>query len=107
MARPKKLEPEQIKTELNNLKDQWVYDPLKSNISVTYNCPSFSHTMLLANGVAHIAEKVDHHPAITIDYKKITFCLSTHDAGGLTELDFKLARHIETLQYKPQSNSEW
>jgi 4a-hydroxytetrahydrobiopterin dehydratase len=40
---------------------------------------------------------MDHHPDIDIRYTKITFTLSTHDAGGITENDLSLARTIETL----------
>ena len=40
--------------------------------------------------VATVAEKMDHHPEWTNVYKRVTVNLSTHDAGGITELDFKL-----------------
>jgi len=41
---------------------------------------------------ALVAEKLDHHPEWFNVYKTVTVTLSTHDAGGLTELDIKLAR---------------
>ena len=41
--------------------------------------------------VATVAEKMDHHPEWSNVYKRVTVDLSTHDAGGITELDFKLA----------------
>jgi 4a-hydroxytetrahydrobiopterin dehydratase len=45
--------------------------------------------------VADLAETMDHHPDLDIRYNKITVCLSTHSAGGITSKDFELARAIE------------
>src|ERR1039457_3440996 len=45
--------------------------------------------------VAEIAEAAHHHPDITINYTRVTFSCSTHDAGGVTDKDFKLANNIE------------
>ena len=47
--------------------------------------------------VATVAEKMNHHPDIDIRYTKVSFVLSTHDAGGITEKDLVLARSIEAL----------
>lgn len=43
------------------------------------------------------AEKLDHHPEWSNVYNKVDVLLSTHDAGGLTELDFKLAKRMNAL----------
>lgn len=47
--------------------------------------------------VATVAEKLNHHPDIDIRYTKVSFVLSTHDAGGITDKDLALARSIEEL----------
>jgi 4a-hydroxytetrahydrobiopterin dehydratase len=47
--------------------------------------------------VALIAEKLDHHPEWFNVYKTVEVTLSTHDAGGLTELDIKLAQAMDAL----------
>ena len=48
--------------------------------------------------VAELAEQANHHPDILIhDYKQVRLTLTTHAAGGLTELDFELAHAIDTL----------
>ncbi len=47
--------------------------------------------------VADVAEASQHHPDIDIRYTKVHFSLSTHDAGGITQKDFDLARAIEEL----------
>jgi 4a-hydroxytetrahydrobiopterin dehydratase len=47
--------------------------------------------------VALVAEKMDHHPEWSNVYKTVEVTLSTHDAGGLTELDVKLAKEMDRL----------
>jgi 4a-hydroxytetrahydrobiopterin dehydratase len=46
---------------------------------------------------ALVAEKMDHHPEWFNVYKTVEVTLSTHDAGGLTELDVKLAAEMDRL----------
>jgi len=46
---------------------------------------------------ALIAEKMDHHPEWFNVYKTVDVTLSTHDAGGVTELDIKLATEMDRL----------
>jgi 4a-hydroxytetrahydrobiopterin dehydratase len=53
--------------------------------------------MSLVNQVARLAEQNDHHPDMTISYRKVTFRLWSHDAGGVTERDLRLAAGIENL----------
>lgn len=45
--------------------------------------------------IAFDAEEADHHPDVTINYKRLNLSLSTHHAGGLTQKDFSLARKID------------
>ena len=47
--------------------------------------------------VAVWAEKLDHHPEWSNVYNRITIELTTHDAGGLTDLDFELAGRIDEI----------
>ena len=47
--------------------------------------------------VARCAEAANHHPDIQIGWRKVTLRLSTHSKGGLTDLDFVLAREIDRL----------
>lgn len=44
--------------------------------------------------VGALAERVNHHPELTNVYNKVRIALSTHDAGGITDLDLKLAEAI-------------
>jgi 4a-hydroxytetrahydrobiopterin dehydratase len=47
--------------------------------------------------VALVAEKMDHHPEWSNVWATVVIDLSTHDAGGISELDFQLAAKIDTL----------
>ncbi len=50
------------------------------------------------NAIAILAEVADHHPDLLVyGWNKLRITLSTHDKGGLTELDFALAKKIDTL----------
>ncbi|MDT7891179.1 MAG: 4a-hydroxytetrahydrobiopterin dehydratase [Thermoproteota archaeon] len=50
------------------------------------------------NKIVPIAEELEHHPDIELkDYNKLTIKLTTHDEGGITELDFILAKKIEDI----------
>jgi 4a-hydroxytetrahydrobiopterin dehydratase len=51
--------------------------------------------MAFVTRVALRAEAMDHHPDILISYSRVTLTLSSHDAGGLTERDFRLAEKID------------
>lgn len=57
----------------------------------------FVEAVGFVNKIVPIAESMDHHPDILINYNRVTLTLSTHSAGGLTELDFALAEKINAL----------
>ena len=87
-----KLSPEQISEKLKGLAG-W---ELKGDaITKRYKFKEFMDGIRFINRIAEFAEKMDHHPDITINYTRITFSCSTHDQGGITEKDFKLAEEIE------------
>ena len=57
----------------------------------------FSEAWGFMSRVALMAEKMDHHPEWSNVYKTVDVLLATHDAGGLTELDLKLARAMDRI----------
>ena len=67
----------------------------------TYSFARFADGIGFVQQVALIADKMDHHPDIDIRYTKVTFSLSTHDAGGITQRDLDLATSIERTAFKP------
>lgn len=58
---------------------------------------SFVEAIAWVNGIAVIAESIDHHPDIDIRWRTLNFTLSTHSAGGVTALDIMLAERIDEL----------
>jgi 4a-hydroxytetrahydrobiopterin dehydratase len=63
----------------------------------TYEAPTFLAGIAFVNKVAEAAEAADHHPDIDIRWRKVTLALVTHDAGGLTWRDTKLAAEADRL----------
>ncbi|NEA32167.1 4a-hydroxytetrahydrobiopterin dehydratase [Streptomyces sp. SID13031] len=57
---------------------------------------TFMDGIRLVATVAQLAESMNHHPDIDIRYTTITFRVTNHEAGGLTDDDLVLARHIDT-----------
>lgn len=66
-------------------------------LTKTYQFPAFLTGIAFVNRVAQAAEAADHHPDIDIRWRKVTLALVTHDAGGLTWRDTKLAAEADTL----------
>jgi 4a-hydroxytetrahydrobiopterin dehydratase len=66
-------------------------------ISRTFQFADFVAAMKFVNAVADLAEQVQHHPDMDVRWNQVTLALSTHDAGGLTEKDFGMARQCEVL----------
>jgi 4a-hydroxytetrahydrobiopterin dehydratase len=58
--------------------------------------PTFMDGIRLVATVAQLAESMNHHPDIDIRYTTITFKVTSHDAGGITDDDLVLSRHIDT-----------
>jgi 4a-hydroxytetrahydrobiopterin dehydratase len=68
-----------------------------SFLTRTYTTRSWQLTLLLANAIGFLAEAAWHHPELTLSYPRLTVRLQTHDAGGITDKDFELARRIEAV----------
>ncbi|MDP4220732.1 MAG: 4a-hydroxytetrahydrobiopterin dehydratase [Bacteroidota bacterium] len=93
--RPKKLTSEEINSKLG---DGWSFDEKANAIVKEFTKLSFSNAAEFIGKIAPIANEQDHHPDILLhDYKKVRIMLSTHDAGGVTTNDFKLAKAIDAL----------
>lgn len=90
----KKLSSKQIKAALPSVPD---WKKKGAAITRTYEFKDFPKAIKFVNSVAKIAEKAWHHPDIDIRWNKVTLTLSTHDAGGLTEKDFSLAKKFNGI----------
>lgn len=75
----------------------WTHDPSRDAISRVFEFRNFVEAFGWMTRVALHAEKLNHHPEWHNVYRTVTVTLTTHDAGGLTELDLKLARRMDEL----------
>jgi 4a-hydroxytetrahydrobiopterin dehydratase len=94
MARPVALEPERIDEALRSM-DDWVVEAGKLHARFAFG--DFSTAFGFMSAAAVVAAEMDHHPEWSNVYSKVTVDLVTHDAGGITELDLRLARRMSAL----------
>ena len=90
----KKLDAAEI-TKAVGAVPEW--KPSGDTIARTFQFKDFPAAIKFVNAVAGLAEQAWHHPDIDIRWNKVTLTLTTHDAGGLTEKDFDLARKFDGL----------
>lgn len=63
----------------------------------SYDFPAFLRGVAAVDEIAEVAEAMNHHPDIDIRWRTVSFTLSTHDAGGVTQLDVELAHRIHQV----------
>jgi 4a-hydroxytetrahydrobiopterin dehydratase len=73
----------------------WTLD--NGEIVRAFDRGNFNGSIAFVNAIADAANAADHHPDIAVSWNRVTLRLSSHDAGGLTERDFALARTIDAL----------
>ena len=76
---------------------QWTLRGDGLAIEREFKFKNFSEAWGFMNRVALIAEKHDHHPEWSNVYNRVAITLTTHDAGGLSERDAKMALAIDKL----------
>ena len=94
MPRPERLPEEEIAPRL--AATGWTREG--DEIVKTVTRADFVQAMAFVNQVAEMAEARNHHPDIAISWNRVDLRLSTHDAGGLTSLDFDLAQAVDGLE---------
>lgn len=90
----KKLSEAEIQDKLKDF-DGWTY--AKNAIHTSFQFENFKEAFTVMTRVAFEAEALEHHPNWANSYNQLEISLSTHDADGVTEKDFKLARAIEEI----------
>jgi 4a-hydroxytetrahydrobiopterin dehydratase len=92
-----KLEDAQIVLALATVPD---WNRQGDAIARTFQFKDFPAAVKFVDAVAGLAEQAWHHPDIDIRWNKVTLTLTTHDAGGLTQKDFDLARQFDQLSLR-------
>ncbi len=95
MGRPKSCTASEIADRAQHV-PKWTVDG--KCLRREWRFDDFSRAFGFMTRVALLAEKADHHPDWSNGYGRVTIELSTHDAGGLTTLDFDLAQAIDRLE---------
>jgi 4a-hydroxytetrahydrobiopterin dehydratase len=84
---------EEIRRAIEQLDNEW--ELREGKIVKTFQFPSFMKAIQFVNDVAKIAEKVNHHPIITINWNTVKLSLKSFDVDAITERDINLAKEIE------------
>ena len=91
-----------MKLRLNQIRNQFAsirgWKRRGRQIWKLYVFDDFMGGLRFLNRVAKLAEAMNHHPDVDIRYNKIKLTLTTHDEGGLTMKDFRLARKIDKMK---------
>lgn len=77
--------------------DDWSEVPGRDAIGKEFRFKDFNAAFGWMTRVALVAEQMNHHPEWFNVWNRVEVTLSTHDAGGLTELDIKLAKKMDKL----------
>ena len=94
MARPPALDPGEIERALGDLPG-WELQDGKLHRELRF--ADFAGAFGFMSAAAVVAAEMDHHPEWSNVYSRVTVDLVTHDAGGVTELDLRLARRMSEL----------
>jgi len=79
--------------------DGWTVDG--KTIRKQFTFTGFPEAVAFVNRLVPDAERADHHPDITINYRRVTLSYSTHDEGGLTAKDIAGARMADRHGQEP------
>jgi 4a-hydroxytetrahydrobiopterin dehydratase len=90
--KPKPLSSTDAAMRLTDLSGWTITDGM---LTKKYETNGWPITMLVVGAIAFLAESADHHPDLVVTWPSVTVKLSSHDAGGLTDRDFGLARKID------------
>jgi len=92
MARPAKLDGDAVARALAELSDWRLVD---DKLHREFRFADFTEAFAFMTRAALVAERMNHHPEWFNVYATVRVDLTTHDAGGVTELDLELARHLD------------
>jgi 4a-hydroxytetrahydrobiopterin dehydratase len=94
MPKVQKLPEAEIVTRLSEVPGWGIVD---GKLQKSFTFSSFVTAFGFISSVALLAEAMNHHPEWSNVYNRVTIALTTHDAGGISRLDFSLAKKIANL----------
>lgn len=90
----RQLDDDELQRQLTNLPG---WHGSTDHLMCSYRFGSYLDGVAAVPRVAVEAEEMNHHPDIDIRWRQVNFTLSTHDAGGVTQLDIELAHRIRLI----------
>lgn len=87
--------PEEIAEALTKL-EGWAVEG--KELVKTFKFPAYLAGIEFVSKLGHTAEAMNHHPDLLVGWRKVAVRLSTHSAGGLTNLDITLALEADKLK---------
>lgn len=88
------LSRDKLDTATLECPEGWALSADKTAITRRFVFKNFSEAFAFMTRCALAAEKLDHHPDWSNSYKTVNISLSTHDSGGITAFDIKLAKQF-------------
>ncbi|MBP1356960.1 MAG: 4a-hydroxytetrahydrobiopterin dehydratase [Sulfolobus sp.] len=92
------MKREEIENRLKELNEWELVEEKK--LRKTFKFKNFQESVKFLQLIQPIADSLNHHPDVCIYYSKVIVELTTHEKGGLTELDFQLAKEIDEVAVK-------
>ena len=100
------LSKDEIESKIADLDNGWELKDGK--IVKSFQFSSFMDAIEFVNEIARIAERLDHHPIITINWKTVKLSLKSFDVDAITKRDISLAEEIEkVIKVSSNSNQEY
>jgi 4a-hydroxytetrahydrobiopterin dehydratase len=94
--KPKTYSPEEIQAKCAQIGLQdWYYED--GWLRRKYNTDGWPLTLMAVNAIGYLCEAAWHHADLSVTWGKLWVKLATHDAGGITDKDFELAKKIEEV----------
>lgn len=90
----KNLTAEEVETELANVTG---WEASNDRLKKRFSFSNFAESLAFVNKLGEEAEAMDHHPDVKMGWGYAEIEITTHDRGGITDVDFALARKIDRL----------
>lgn len=85
------IKNKEVEKQLNEFPE---WEVQENGISRTFEFNEHSKAVLFASSCSWVAEKLNHHPTLTIEWRKVNVSIFTHSSNQITELDVKFISEI-------------
>ncbi|MCY0860622.1 MAG: 4a-hydroxytetrahydrobiopterin dehydratase [Sulfolobaceae archaeon] len=89
------MEKREIEEKLKELQGWELVEDKK--LRKTFKFKNFQESIRFLTLIQPVADSINHHPDVCVYYSRVVVELTTHEKGGLTELDFKLAKELDRI----------